>query len=171
MAEPGQIGLFEAIYTTRALRRLKPDPIPDDVLFQVLDAEIRAPSGGNSQDWRFLVIRDPAVKGAIGGWFLEAWSRYQSEYVANPSRIESLPRTRRLLARSTDYLVRHVAEAPVIVAPVGQRGRHSTPGGSIFPAVQNLLLAARGLGLGGAITNFAGAHEADLRGLLGVPGE
>lgn len=161
--------LFEALYSTRALRRLKPDPIPDEVLFQLFDAAIRAPSGGNSQDWRFVVIRDRAVKARIGEWFREAWSHYQPEYAANPAAIEGLPRSRRLLARSTTYLVNHVADAPVIVAPCGIRGKHSTPGGSIFPAIQNLLLAARALGLGGLITNFARTHEAELLDLLGIP--
>jgi nitroreductase len=163
------LGLFEALYSTRALRRLKPDPIPDEVLFQVFDAAIRAPSGGNSQDWRFLVIRDPAVKAKIGEWFKEAWARYQPEYVTNPAAMDTLPRTRRLLAKSTTYLVNHVAEAPVIVAPCGLRGKHTTPGGSIFPAIQNLLLAARALGLSGLITNFARAHEAELLEQLGIP--
>jgi nitroreductase len=171
MVDDSDFGLFAAVYTTRALRRLKPDPIPDDVLFQVFDAAIRAPSGANAQDWRFLVIRDPAVKQAVQRWFWEAWQRYQPEIAADPTRLDALPRNRRLPLKSTDYLVRHLHEAPVIVAPLGQRGRHSTPGGSIFPAVQNLLLAARALGLGGAITNFAGSHEAELRDLVGVPDE
>jgi nitroreductase len=171
MTEPAPLGLFQAIYSTRALRRLKPDPIPDDVLFQVFDAAIRAPSGGNAQDWRFIAIMDPGVKATIGGWFREAWQRYQPEYAADPAKLDALPRRRRLPLKSTAYLVEHVAEAPVIVAPCGLRGKHSTPGGSIFPAVQNLLLAARALGLGGAITNFAGPHEADLRAMLGVPEE
>jgi nitroreductase len=167
-AQPA-IPLFEALYSTRALRRLKPDPIPDEVLFQLFDAAIRAPSGSNRQDWRFVVIRDPAVKARIGEWFREAWAQYQPEFAANPAAMDALPRARRLLAKSTDYLVNHVAEAPVIIAPCGGRGTHSTPGGSIFPAVQNLLLAARALGLGGLITNFARAHEAELLELLGIP--
>lgn len=161
--------LFETIYTTRALRRLKPDPIPDDVLFQVLDAAIRAPSGGNAQDWRFVLITDAAVKERIGAWFREAWARYQPEYAANPELMDTLPRHRRLPLKSTDYLVHHIHEAPVIVAPCSQRGRHSTPGGSIFPAVQNMLLAARALGLGGCITNFARAHHDELMARLGIP--
>jgi len=171
MTTRSDVGLFEAIYTTRALRRLKPDPIPDEVLFQLFDATVRAPSGGNAQDWRWIVITEPAVKQAIQGWFWEAWQRYQPEFAADPAKIEALPRARRLALKSTDYLCRHVGEAPAIVAPLGQRGRHSTPGGSIFPAVQNLLLAARALSLGGAITNFAAAHEAELRALLAIPEE
>jgi nitroreductase len=171
MKNEAQIGLFEAIYSTRALRRLKPDSVPDEVLFQVLDAAIRAPSGGNAQDWRFVVIREPGVKAAIGGWFREAWERYQPGYDADPAAIDALPRHRRLPLKSTAYLVDHIAGAPVIVAPCGVRGKHSTPGGSIFPAVQNLLLAARALGLGGAITNFARAHHPDLMAMLGIPEE
>lgn len=171
MRHEPQIGLFSAIYSTRALRRLKPDPAPDEVLFQVFDAAIRAPSGGNAQDWRFVVIRDAAVKAAIGGWFREAWERYQPGYAAGAAALDALPRHRRLPLKSTAYLVEHITEAPVIVAPCGVRGKHSTPGGSIFPAVQNLLLAARALGLGGAITNFARAHHPELMAMLGIPEE
>ncbi|HEY7294243.1 MAG TPA: nitroreductase family protein [Dehalococcoidia bacterium] len=170
-AAPGQLGLFAAIYSTRALRRFKPDPIPDDVLFQLFDAAIRAPSGGNAQDWRFVVITEPALKRQIQAWFWEAWQRYQPRYAAEPEPMDTLPRSRRLSLKSTDHLARHVHEAPAIVVPCGVRGKHSTPGGSIFPAVQNLLLAARALGLGGSITNFARAHEADLAAALGIPDE
>lgn len=169
MPEPPDIGLFEALYTTRALRRLKPDPIPDDILFRVFDAAIRAPSGGNAQDWRFVAITDPAMKRTIQGWFWEAWTRYQPRYAEQPELMDALPRGQRLSLKSTDHLARHVHEAPVIIAACGLRGKHSTPGGSIFPAIQNLLLAARGLGLGGSITNFARAHEADLMQMLGIP--
>jgi nitroreductase len=163
------IGLFEAIYTTRALRRLKPDPVPDEVLFQVFDAAVRAPSGGNTQDWRFVVIADATVKRRIQGWFEEAWAAYQPRYAAEPHLMDELPRKQRLVLKSTEYLVRHLAEVPVIVAVCGLAGKHSTPGGSTFPAVQNLLLAARAMGLGGSITNFARAHYAELIELLGIP--
>jgi nitroreductase len=163
--------LFEAIYSTRALRRFKPDPVPAAVLFQLFDAAIRAPSGGNAQDWRFVIITEPALKQQIAPWFREAWALYQPRYAADSSLMDALPRSLRLSLKSTDHLVRHIAEVPVIVAVCGMRGKHSTPGGSVFPAVQNLLLAARALGLGGSITNFALAHERDLMELLGMPAE
>lgn len=169
MTDERTIGLFRALYSTRALRRFRPDPIPDEVLFQVFDAAIRAPSGTNAQDWRFLLITEPATKARIGGWFWEAWSRYQPAYAADPSLMDELPRSRRLPMKSTDYLARHVADAPLIVAPCSSKGRHSTPGGSIFPAVQNMLLAARALGLGGVITNFARGHYDELGVLLDLP--
>ena len=70
MPEENPIGLFEAIYTTRALRRFKPDPVPDEVLFQLFDAAIRAPSGQNAQDWRFVIVAEPAMKRRIANTVL-----------------------------------------------------------------------------------------------------
>ncbi|HEY8489848.1 MAG TPA: nitroreductase family protein [Dehalococcoidia bacterium] len=169
MEQREPIGLFEAIYTARALRRLKPDPIPDEVLFQVLDAAIRAPSGQNAQDWRFVVITDPEVKRRLQAWAEEGWRRYQPQYAEDPSRMDALPRTRRLSLKSVAYLAAHLAEVPAVIAVCGLRGRHSTPGGSTFPAVQNLLLAARALGLGGSIFNLPLSHAAELMELLGIP--
>jgi nitroreductase len=163
------IGLFEAIYSTRALRRLRPDPVPDEVLFQLLDAAIRAPSGQNVQDWRFVVVTDPEIKRRMQTWAEEGWSRYQPRYAEDPALMEQLPRTKRLSLKSVEHLVRHLGEAPAIVVVCGLRGRHSTPGGSAFPAVQNLLLAARGLGLGASIFNLPLAHVGELMEALGIP--
>lgn len=164
-----QPGLFETIYTARALRRLKPDPIPDDVLFQILDAAIRAPSGQNAQDWRFVVVRDRAVLAAMQRWSQTPWERYQARFGAASAAIDRLPRSQRLSLRSVEHLVHHLAECPAAIVVTGLRGRHGTPGGSTFPAVQNLLLAARALGLGGSVFNFPLSHEAELRALLEIP--
>ncbi|MEW6298075.1 MAG: nitroreductase family protein [Thermodesulfobacteriota bacterium] len=162
-------GLFEAIYTTRALRRFKPDPVPDEVLFQLFDAAIRAPSGQNAQDWRFVVVTDHAVKRRMQAWAEEGWARYQPRYAENPALMDQLPRTQRLSLKSVAHLVHHLAEAPAIVIVCGLRGRHATPGGSIFPAVQNLLLAARALGLGGSIFNLPLLHRQELMEAVGIP--
>lgn len=169
MSAERPIGLFEAIYSTRALRRLRPDPVPDEVLFQLLDAAIRAPSGQNVQDWRFVVVTDPEVKRRMQSWAEEGWSRYQPRYAEDPALMEQLPRTQRLSLKSVEHLVRHLGAAPAIVVVCGLRGRHSTPGGSAFPAVQNLLLAARGLGLGASIFNLPLAHAGELMEALGIP--
>ena len=169
MSAERPIGLFEMIYSTRALRRLRPDPVPDEVLFQLLDAAIRAPSGQNVQDWRFVVVTDPEVKRRMQSWAEEGWSRYQPRYAEEPALMEQLPRTQRLSLKSVEHLVRHLGEAPAIVVVCGLRGRHSTPGGSAFPAVQNLLLAARGLGLGASIFNLPLAHVGELMEALGIP--
>lgn len=161
--------LFHAIYTTRALRRFKPDPIPDEVLFQLFDAAIRAPSGQNAQDWRFVIVTDPVVKRQMQVWAEEGWARYQPRYAANPALMTELPRTQRLSFQSVAHLVHHLADTPVIVIVCGLRGRHATPGGSIFPAVQNLLLAARALGLSGSIFNLPLLYRQELMEAVGIP--
>jgi len=162
-------GLFETLYTTRALRRFKPDPVPDEVLFQMLDAAIRAPSGQNAQDWRFIVVRDKDVLAQIEAWSKTPWERYLARFGGNPAAIDALPRSQRLSLRSVEHLVHNLAECPVVILVLGLKDRHGTPGGSTFPAVQNLLLAGRALGLGGSVFNFPLSHEAELRELLAIP--
>ena len=159
-------GLFQTIYTTRALRRFKPDPVPDEVLFQLFDAAIRASSGQNAQDWRWIIIRSPEVKRQLRDWALEGWTRYAARY-GGEAEIAKLPRNQRLSLNSVRDLANGLAEVPVIVAVLGMQGRHSTPGGSTFPAVQNFQLAARALGLGSSIFNLPMRDE--LRGMLEIP--
>lgn len=159
-------GLFETIYTTRALRRFKPDPVPDDVLFQCFDAAIRASSGQNAQDWRWIIIRDGAIKARMQEWAIGGWTRYSARY-GGEEAIAQLPRNQRLSLLSVRDLSYSLATVPVVVAVLGMRGRHSTPGGSTFPAVQNFQLAARALGLGSSIFNLP--MRDDLYELLGIP--
>ena len=163
--KPADPGLFATMYSARALRRFKPDAVPEAVLFQLIDAAVRAPSGQNAQDWRFILVRDAAHKAQMQAWAQEPWRRYQAHY----GDIDALPRSQRLSLRSVEHLVHHLAAAPAIVIVLGLKGRHSTPGGSAFPAVQNLLLAARGLGLSGSIFNLPLVREAELRELLAIP--
>jgi nitroreductase len=160
--------IFEVIYSTRAMRRLKPDPVPDELVWKVLDAAIRAPSGGNRQPWNFIVVRDRAVKEKIAAWYLEAWTasygRAKDAMLANPEMAKTF--------RSADWLANHLAEVPVWIIPtIASSGVApvSSAGASIYPAVQNLMLAARALGLGTCLTTLHRAHEADVRQLLGVP--
>ncbi|MYE80882.1 MAG: nitroreductase family protein [Gammaproteobacteria bacterium] len=171
MSDPTQAdpGLFATLYSARALRRFRPDPIPEDVLFQIMDAAIRAPSGQNAQDWRFILVRDPEHKARMQEWAQIPWQRYQARYADRPEDLDALPRSQRLSLRSVEHLVHHLAEAPAIVLVLGLKGRHSTPGGSAFPAAQNLLLAARGLGLSGSIFNLPLSREEALREMLGIP--
>lgn len=160
---------FEVLHTTRALRRLKPDPVPDDVLFQLIDAAIRAPSGQNAQDWRFIIVTDPALKRDMQASATDAWARYQPRFAANPELMDELPRTKRLSLKSTAYLAHHLGSAPAVIIVCGLKARHSSPGGSIFPAVQNLLLSARALGLGASI--FQLALSTSVIEKLGIPDE
>ncbi len=162
-------GLFRTLYTTRALRRFKRDPIPEDVLFQVLDAAIRAPSGQNAQDWRFVIVRDRELLSDMQRWSQTPWQRYIARYGGDAKAIDALPRSQRLSLRSVEHLVHHLGEAPAVIVVLGLKGRHSTPGGSAFPAVQNLLLAAHAMGLAGSVFNFPLSHEDELRQRLAIP--
>ncbi len=167
-----EIGLFEAMFTQRALRRLKPDPVPDDLVHRLIEAATKAPSGGNRQPWAFVVIRDVATKRQIGAWYLDAWDKTYGA-IPQEARAQLPPRMSRVY-RSAGHLARHLPETPVLIlvcareAPPAGLDRASQYG-SIFPAVQNLLLAARGLGLGAALTTLHKAHEAEVKELLGIP--
>ncbi len=170
MPDKPVLGLFEALYTTRALRRFRPDPIPDEVMFQLFDAAIRAPSNSNTQNWRFVVITDPDLKQRMQAWAAAAWGPYYAKYVATPAALDTLPRGQRLSLQSTADLVDNFAEVPAIIVVCARRGTQNTPGSGIFPAVQNLLLAARALGLGSSIFNFPlTAGRAELMQALAIP--
>jgi len=172
---PEEIGLFEAMYSQRAIRRLRPDPVPDELLWRVLEAATKAPSGGNRQPWNFLVVRDPALKARIGAYYRQAWDR---TYGAMPPavRAQQDEATQRNL-RGAQYLADHMDQAPVHIfaclrdAPPPGGPAAGSYYGSIFPAVQNLLLAARGLNLGAALTTLHKLYEGEIKELLGVPPE
>jgi nitroreductase len=160
--------IFEAINTQRAMRRLKPDPVPDDLIWKVLEAATRAPSGGNRQPWNFVVIRDPEKKRKIAEWYLDSWNK---SYGLIKQAAMASPETAKTYA-SAEYLANHLAEVPVlIIATVNNAGVApvSPPGASIYPAVQNLMLAARALGLGTCLTTLHRTHEAEAKQLLGIP--
>ena len=165
---PGGHDLFEIMRTTRSMRRLKQDPVPDGLLAQVLEAGTFAANGGNMQQWRFLVIRDPAIKAAVAAWYRKAWHevvgpRYRAGGAAPGTAPE---RFARMLA-AAEHLADHLHEAPVWIVPclAGPRGS----GASIFPAVQNMLLAARALGLGATLTTLYLIHEKDAEAAMGIP--
>jgi nitroreductase len=177
----GELGLYEAMRTTRAVRRLRRDPIADEVLRRVLEAATWAPSGGNRQPWRFVVVRDQYTKDAFGRLYQGPWSAYSR---ASRGALAALPEQARARATRTlaaaDYLAEHLHEAPVILVlcfdPRGlmitdqQLGRASVVGGaSLYPAVQNLLLACRAEGLGCVLTTLLCQAEPEIRALLALP--
>jgi nitroreductase len=162
------VDVFEAIYTSRALRRFKPDPVPEEIVFQLIDAAIRAPTGHNSQDWRFVVVTDPDSRQKMQEWSERAWEMAFPAYQTDDA-IDALPRTQRLSIRSVKDLAFSLGSVPLIVVVCGLRGKHSSPGGSHFPAIQNMLLAARALGLGGSIFNLPLVGGNDVYDLLGIP--
>jgi nitroreductase len=163
--------LFEIIKTTRSMRRLKPDPVPNDLIRKILEAGVCAPSGGNMQRWQFLVIRDPKVKEAVGVLYKRAWDeqvapRYQS---GEPAPGTSRERFERMLA-AAEHLANHIHEAPVWIVPCLEGATPTrTSGSSIYPAVQNMLLAARALGLGTTLTTLYLQFEKEAETAFGLP--
>ncbi len=158
-----ELGLFEAIYRQRAIRHLKPDPVPDELIRKVLDAGIRAPNGGNAQRWAFIVIKDKEMRRKIA-------ERYRNVPVPpHPAGTTSQKRA----DESADYLTQHLAEVPVfILVCIRHDGSPSDiqRGASIYPAVQNMLLAAQGLGLGSTMTTRQRrGFESEIKEWLGIP--
>lgn len=163
---PEEIGLFEAIYTQRAVRAFKPDPVPDEVIHKLIEAATKAPSGSNRQGWKFLIIRDVELKRKIGEYYNLA---RESRYGGDAAPVSNVPPRRQA---ASNYMAEHMHEVPVLIlACIEHDGGPSTMsrGGSIYPAVQNLLLAARGLGLGSVITSLHKRYEDEVKALLGIP--
>ena len=186
-----EIGLFDAIYSARSLRRLKPDPVPEEILTRILDAAIRAPSAGNAQHWAFLVVREAEQRRKLGAIYRKASDIAGAIYRARgrPAHMNA-EQYRRFLA-SGSYLWDHMGEAPVLLVPCLRERppppREALPppvqaryeqelayeqrirGASIYPAVQNIILACRGLGLGTVITTNHIRCEDEVKVLLGIP--
>jgi nitroreductase len=179
--ENAGIDLFEAMSTLRAVRRLRKDPVPDDLLRKVLTAATWAPNGGNRQPWRFIVVRDPATKTVLRDLYLPHWTTYENAHrpaIAKLSDAER-PRVERMYATAR-HLAEHLHEAPIIVVVCvhipdlaitdANLGRPSVVGGgSIYPAVQNLLLACRAFGLGTTLTTLLCLEEPKVRERLAIP--
>jgi nitroreductase len=165
--------LFEIIHTTRAMRRLKPDPVPDELIRKILAAGICAPNGGNTQRWRFLVVKDPEIKKAVQVHYKRAFEeiigpRYASSAPPPGATAEGYHRQH----SAVEYLTEHFHEAPVwIVACIEEGDAQPTrwSGASIYPAVQNMLLAARALGLGATLTTRHLFFEEESEAALGLP--
>jgi nitroreductase len=171
MMDGNDPGLFEIIRSTRSMRRLKPDPVPDALLRQVLEAGTCAASGGNMQRWRFLVVRDPAIKQRVAAFYRKAWDEQVGPGYRSGAPAPGMSRDRfdRLL-NAAEHLAHHLQDAPVWIVPCLQGGAPTrTSGASIYPAVQNMLLAARALGLGATLTTLYLLHERDAEAALGLP--
>ena len=163
--------LFEIMESCRAMRRLKPDPVPDELIAKILRAGIYAPNGGNNQKWRFLVVKDPKIKKAVQVIYKKAYDevigpRYSSSPPPPGSDKEKYARQH----AAVEYLTDHYHEAPVwIVACLEGASPTRSSGASIYPAVQNMLLAARALGLGATLTTRHLQYEKETEAAMGIP--
>src|SRR5690349_20121595 len=145
------LDLFETMENCRAMRRLKPDPVPDNLIAKILHAGTCAPSGGNAQKWRFMVLKDRKTKQAVAAWYKKAYDevigpRYSS--VAPPPGVS--PEKFKRQHSAVEYLTEHFAEAPVWIVACLEAGANPGPssGASIYPAVQYMVLSCRAVGLG-----------------------
>lgn len=163
---------MEALYTTRAMRRVKPDPISEEIQKKILDAAIRAPSGGNAQGWRFLLVDSPDVKGQLGPIYRDCmktlWGTVYKERLdaaeANPEDPESIEFMK--VFRSASHLGDHFESYPLFLFAFCQ---FDSSGGSIWPAVWNACLAARTQGVGSAVTSVFAFQLEEMKKVLQVP--
>ena len=167
--ETPEISLFEAIHTQRAIRRFKDEPVSDEAVQRILEAAVRAPSGRNTQPWRFIVIRDAAIKRKIGEYY-----RLACEEAGIGQ--EPIPGLSKKVNDSVTHLAFHMGDAPVLIlacyefASADAIGSSTLlTGSSMYPAVQNLLLAARAFGLGTSLTTVHSMFEDEIKDLLGIP--
>jgi nitroreductase len=186
-----ELGVLEAIHSARAIRRFKPDPVPEAVLTEILDAAIRAPSAGNAQNWVFLVVRDAEQRRKLGVLYRKASDIASAMYAARGRPPHLTEEQFRRLMSSGSFLWDHLADAPVILVPCQTQPKVPPPealppdvrvrhleeqryverirGASIYPAVQNVILACRAFGLGTTITTNHIRCEDEVKAVLGVP--
>ena len=177
--------VFEIIHSTRAMRRLKPDPVPDELIVKILEAGVCAPNGANRQSWRFLVVKDRGIKEKVQAVYKRAFDEVVSPlYTKSGPPSGVTPEKYAAQHGAVEYLTDHFHEAPVwIVACVQQSASGEgqirsangasmdilLAGASIYPAVQNMLLAARALGLGATLTTRHLIFEDEANAALGLP--
>jgi nitroreductase len=185
------LGLFDAMYSARALRRLKPDPVPDDLITRILDAAIRAPSGGNAQNWFFIVVREETQRRLLAAVYRKASDEVAEIYAARGRPPHLTDAQYQRLMSGGSYLWDHIGDAPVLLVPCLKKRdmppRDALPpaiaarydahlihqekirGSSIYPAVQNIILTCRAFGLGTLITTNHILYEDEVRAILGLP--
>ena len=174
-----EIELFEAIYSTRSMRRLKPDPIPDETLKKIIDAGVHAPSGSNFQNWAFILVQEAEDKRFIRDHYLETYQKL-AQLGSIPAMDALQPAEQRLFAAAV-HLAEHMHEAPVILLACtgtdfptyadadNPRSIPATLHASIYPAVQNILLACRALDIGATLTTVHYFFEKELKQKLDIP--
>lgn len=173
--------LYEVMSTLRAVRRLRTDPIPDDVMERLLQAACWAPTGGNTQPWRVIMVTDPAQKQALKDIYAPRWDRYRVGFI---ERVSGLPEAEfeqwKKVARSGDYLSDNLHLAPAIAMFCANPAMMAITdakldrvsmvgGGSVYPAVQNFMLACVAEGIGCTLTTLHCIDEDQVKDVLGVP--
>ena len=162
------VALLEGIRTTRALRRLRPDPIPPALIRKVCEAGTFAPSGGNRQPWVFVAVTEPDRR----AWVAERYRRAFHAYIAPAlaaARDPAYPAAKRRNVEAALHLADHLQDVPVHLFVAGWTRRGEPQHQALFPAVQNVLLACRAVGLGASLTTVHRAFGPEIDAWLGLP--
>lgn len=177
----GMADLYETMSTLRAVRRLRTDPIPDEVMKRVLQAACWAPTGGNQQPWRVVVVTDLEIKQALKDIYAPEWEKYAKKFLTNTAGLEGEAHAKwQRVAAAGDYLAEHLHEAPAIAVFCANPAAMAITdakldrvsmvgGGSVYPAVQNMMLACVAEGLGCTLTTLHCLREPEVKAVLGVP--
>ena len=169
--------VFEALYTTRAMRRVKEDPVPDNIIQSMIDSAIRAPSGSNRQNWKFLVVTDKNIREKLSNIYRETWDYYINSFLnsAKDPGASSLKKqddkdieTIRRISNSASWLAENYHKVPLLVLALS---RNDPTGSSIYPAIWNLMLAARGHGIGTCLTTVMSFETEKVFEVLNVPND
>ena len=169
--------VFEALYTTRAMRRVKEDPVPDNIIKSMIDSAIRAPSGSNRQNWKFLVVTDKNIREKLSNIYRETWDYYINSFLnsAKDPGASSLKKqddkdieTIRRISNSASWLAENYHKVPLLVLALS---RNDPTGSSIYPAIWNLMLAARGHGVGTCLTTVMSFETEKVFEVLNIPND
>ena len=169
--------VFEALYTTRAMRRVKEDPVPENIIQSMIDSAIRAPSGSNRQNWKFLVVTDKNIREKLSNIYRETWDYYINSFLnsAKDPGASSLKKqddkdieTIRRISNSASWLAENYHKVPLLVLALS---RNDPTGSSIYPAIWNLMLAARGHGIGTCLTTVMSFETEKVFEVLNIPND
>jgi nitroreductase len=165
-----EVPLLEGIRSTRAIRRLRPDPVPRALIRKVVEAGTYAPSGGNRQPWVFIAVTDADRRDFVAERYRRAFSAY-IEPALQAAALPDYPKARRDSVASAVYLAEHLHEAPVHLFVAGRTRRGAPQLQALYPAIQNVLLACRAVGLGACLTNLHLGYGREIDEYLGLSAE
>jgi nitroreductase len=184
-----EMDLFEIMYSAGSIRRLRSDPVPNEIITKVLDAAIRAPSGSNAQSWVFIVIKDAETRRQLGAVYKKASDILMKLYAGAPRPPHMDDNKYQRFMQAVTHLFEHMGDAPVLLVPCLKAsmwtGASNLPadvkarmasagriaGSSIYPAVQNVILACRAFGLGTVLTTIHAFFEEEVREILKLPAD
>jgi nitroreductase len=184
-----EAALFETIYSAGAIRRFRPDPVPDEIITKVMDAAIRAPSGSNAQSWLFVVVKDAEQRRKLGAVYKKASEILLKLYEGAPRPEHMDQQKHERFLKAVVHLFDHMGDAPVLLVAclkaslwggsaklpdevkAKMAGSVRIAGSSIYPAVQNIILACRAYGLGTVLTTIHAFFEDEVHTILDLPSD